>query len=163
MAERWKWTLGEVVRAMLKEKSMPQIYWAEAIRTTVYIHNQISASRTKVSPHKLYFEQKPNLAHLRVFGSIAYVHVPIRSRRSLMPWKRSVSWLATPTSKRGTSATNPSRSKSELATMLFLTNHHLGTSHHLNPSHLSGTRKWTMEQREALQNLNYRIVRLPSG
>ena len=28
-----------------------------------------------MSPHKLYFKRKPNLAHLRVFGSIAYVHV----------------------------------------------------------------------------------------
>ena len=28
-----------------------------------------------MSAHELYFGRKPNLKHLRVFGSIAYVHV----------------------------------------------------------------------------------------
>ena len=28
-----------------------------------------------MSPEELYFGKKPSLAHLRVFGSIAYVHV----------------------------------------------------------------------------------------
>ena len=36
-----------------------------------------------MSPHKLYFDWKPNLAHLQVFGSIAYVHVPMGKRRKL--------------------------------------------------------------------------------
>ena len=34
-------------------------------------------------PHELYFVKKPNLAHLRVFGDIAYVHVPKEKRRKL--------------------------------------------------------------------------------
>ena len=38
-----------------------------------------------MSPHELYFDRKPNLAHLRVFGSIAYVHVPKEKRRKLHP------------------------------------------------------------------------------
>ena len=54
---------------------MPKFYWAEAIWTTVYIQNQIFASRTKASLHELYFEQKPSLAHLWVISSIAYVHM----------------------------------------------------------------------------------------
>ena len=36
-----------------------------------------------VSAHELYFGTKPNLRHLRVFGSIAYVHVPREKRRKL--------------------------------------------------------------------------------
>ena len=36
-----------------------------------------------MSPHELYFGKKPNLAHLRVFGSIAYVHVPKEKRKKL--------------------------------------------------------------------------------
>ena len=38
-----------------------------------------------VSPHELYFEKKLNLAHLRVFDNIAYVHVPKEERRKLDP------------------------------------------------------------------------------
>ena len=36
-----------------------------------------------MSAHGLYFGRKPNLQHLRVFGSIAYVHVPKEKRRKL--------------------------------------------------------------------------------
>ena len=65
---------------MLEEKSLPKFYWAEPVRTTVYIQNRI---RDKVSAHELYFGTKPSLRHLRVFGSIAYVHVPKDKGRKL--------------------------------------------------------------------------------
>ena len=54
---------------MLEEKSLPKFYWAEAVRTAVYIQNRI---RDKVLAHELYFRTKPNLRHLRVFDRIAY-------------------------------------------------------------------------------------------
>ena len=31
----------------------------------------------------MYYEKKPNLAHLRVFGSIAYAYVPKEQRRKV--------------------------------------------------------------------------------
>ena len=73
MAERKNRTIVEAARAMLEEKSLPKFYWAEAVRTAVYIQNRIGDT---MSAHELYFGTKPNLRHLRVFGSIAYVHVP---------------------------------------------------------------------------------------
>ena len=36
-----------------------------------------------MSARELYFETKPNLRHLRVFGSIVYVHIPKEKRRKL--------------------------------------------------------------------------------
>ena len=83
MAERRNQTLLEATRAMLQENNMPRIYWAEAIQTTVYIQNRITALGTKVLPHKLYSEWKLNLVHLRVFDNIAYVHVPNEKRKKL--------------------------------------------------------------------------------
>ena len=62
----------EAAQAMLEEKTMPKFYRADAVRTTVYIHNRIGE---KVSAHESYFGRKLNLRHLRVFGSIAYVHL----------------------------------------------------------------------------------------
>ena len=35
---------------MLEEKSMPKFYWAEAVRTVVYVQNRTSSARGKVSP-----------------------------------------------------------------------------------------------------------------
>jgi hypothetical protein len=46
---------------MLEEKSMPKSYWAEAVRTAVYIQNRIG---DKVSPYEQYFGTNPNLRHL---------------------------------------------------------------------------------------------------
>ena len=61
VAERKNWSIMEATQAMLEEKSMPKFYWAKAIRTAVYIQNQIGE---KVLAHELYF------------SNIAYVHVP---------------------------------------------------------------------------------------
>ena len=67
---------------------MPMFYWAKAVPIVVYIQNRI---REKVSAHKLYFGKKPNLRHLRVFESIAYVHIPNQKRRKLDP--KSEKWV----------------------------------------------------------------------
>ena len=80
MAERRSRSVVKAARAMLGEKSLPKFYWAEKVRTTVYIQNRIG---DKVSAHELYFGTKPSLRHFRVFGSIAYVHVPQEKRRKL--------------------------------------------------------------------------------
>ena len=80
MVERKYWSIVEAARAMLEEKSLPKFYWAEAVRTAVYIQNRIG---DKVSAHELYFGTKPNLRHFRVFGSIAYMHVPKEKWRKL--------------------------------------------------------------------------------
>jgi hypothetical protein len=65
---------------MLEEKSLPRFYWAEAVRTAVYIQNRIG---DRVSTHERYFGMKPDLRHLRVFGSVAYVHIPKEKRKKL--------------------------------------------------------------------------------
>jgi hypothetical protein len=80
VAERKNQSIVEAARAMLKEKSIPKFYWAEVVRTAVYFQNQIG---DKVSAYEQYFRTKPNLGLLRVFGSIAYVHIPQEKRRKL--------------------------------------------------------------------------------
>ena len=80
VAERKNRSIVEAARAMLEEKSFTKFYWAEAVRTVVYIQNRIGE---KVLAHKLYFGRNLNLRHLRVLGSIAYVHVAKDKRRKL--------------------------------------------------------------------------------
>ena len=58
MAERKNWSIVEAAWEMLEEKSLPKFYWAEAVRTAIYIQNRIGE---KVSAHELYFGRKPNL------------------------------------------------------------------------------------------------------
>ena len=61
VAERKNRTIVEAARAMLEEKSLPKFYWAEAVRTAVYIQNRIG---DKVSAHELYFGTKPDFVTL---------------------------------------------------------------------------------------------------
>jgi hypothetical protein len=80
VAKRKNRSSVEVARAMLEEKSLPKFYSAKAVRTAVYIQNRIG---DKVLAHERYFGMKPNLRHLRVFSSIAYVHIPKEKRKKL--------------------------------------------------------------------------------
>ena len=51
VAERKNRSVMEATWAMLEEKSLPKLYWAE-VRTMVYIQNRIG---DKVLAHELYF------------------------------------------------------------------------------------------------------------
>ena len=68
------------------EKNMPHSYWAEAVSTTVYIMNRTpTAAIHDVMPEEKYTCKKPDVSHLKVFGCIAYVHVPDELRTKLDP------------------------------------------------------------------------------
>ncbi len=68
----------------MADKSMPHHYWAEAVATAVYIMNRTpTAAVHGMTPEERYSGRKPGLSHLKVFGCIAYVHVPDELRTKL--------------------------------------------------------------------------------
>ena len=68
--------MAKVARALMQEKNMPHFYWAEAVNTAVYIMNRTpTAAVHDVTPEEKYTGNKPDLAHMKGFGCIAYVHV----------------------------------------------------------------------------------------
>ncbi|CAL8169979.1 unnamed protein product [Prunus armeniaca] len=84
VVERKNRTVVEMAKAMLHDKSMPYFLWAEAVHTAVYILNR---SPTKalhnITPFEAYSGRKPGIGHLKVFGSLCYVHVPTERRQKL--------------------------------------------------------------------------------
>lgn len=61
---------------MLEAKSLPKVLWAEAVNTAVYILNRTSStSNTLATPYEVWHGNKPDVAHLRVFGSDVYTYV----------------------------------------------------------------------------------------
>nr|KYP33156.1 Retrovirus-related Pol polyprotein from transposon TNT 1-94 [Cajanus cajan] len=84
VSERKNHTVMEMARSMLKEKGLPNTFWAEAVYTAVYILNRCP---NKVVQDKTPIEAwngiKPSSKHLRVFGSICYIHVPEEKRHKL--------------------------------------------------------------------------------
>lgn len=82
-AERLNRTLIEKVRAMLEEFKLSPKFWAAALETACYIRNCIPSKGTTESPHALFYGKAPDVHRLRVFGCLAYVHVPAAKRKKL--------------------------------------------------------------------------------
>ena len=74
VAERKNRTVVEMARSMLKQKGMPDSFWAEGVAAAVHILN---ISPTKAvwdqTPYEAWNGNKPLVSHLRVFGCICYV------------------------------------------------------------------------------------------
>ncbi|PWA61635.1 hypothetical protein CTI12_AA371330 [Artemisia annua] len=84
VVERKNRTILDMVRSMLKSKKMPKEFWAEAVDGAVYLLNRcLSKSLDNKTPQEAWNGMKPTVSHLRVFGSIAYVHVPSQRRSKL--------------------------------------------------------------------------------
>lgn len=84
-SERDNRTLIESARTMLLAKNLPKYLWAEACSTAVYLMNRAGASSVKKgkTPYEEWIGVKPNLTHLRIFGSEAYVNVPKQQLKKL--------------------------------------------------------------------------------
>lgn len=85
-AERYNRTVCESARAMIFDANLPKSFWAESVYTSVYVRNRLpTTALNNTTPHHLWFGTKPDISHLRVFGSLAYAHVPDELRRKLDP------------------------------------------------------------------------------
>lgn len=80
-AERLNRTLLEPVRCMIIESGLPACLWAEAISYTTYIKNRVLSRTAQLTPYEYWNEKKPDMTHIRIFGSKAYVRNPIVSSK----------------------------------------------------------------------------------
>ena len=84
VAERMNRTLVESARAMLSHSGLPSSYWAEAVNTAAYVRNRLPVSVGKnTTPFEMWHGRKPKVSHMKVFGCIAYSHIPDANRRKL--------------------------------------------------------------------------------
>jgi transposase InsO family protein len=83
VAERLNRTIMEKVRAMLHDGDLPQELWAEAAVTANYLRNRSPTSGHNKTPLEVFSGVKPDVSHLRVFGSVAYAHLPKERRTKL--------------------------------------------------------------------------------
>ena len=84
VAERRNRTILDIVRTFLSDTDVPSHLWAEAVRAAVYIMNLQSSKNHQDKTEELFFGKKPNISHLRIFGTQVYVHQsqPGRSKRA---------------------------------------------------------------------------------
>lgn len=48
--------------------------------TAYYLSNRMPIKGTNKTPYELYIERKPNMQHIRVFGSKAFAYIPKEKR-----------------------------------------------------------------------------------
>ena len=85
VAERMNRTLMESARSMMTHASLPDKYWAEAVEAATYIRNRTPTTAIKgnKSPLEVWSGRKTDVSNLRVFGCMAYAHVPDAQRQKL--------------------------------------------------------------------------------
>ena len=69
---------------MLSNSKLPHKFWAKAYSTAVYHKNRsYTKADLDMTPHEAWSGSKPNVKHLRVFGCMAYSHIPKDERLKL--------------------------------------------------------------------------------
>ena len=81
VSERMIRTISTKARSMLLDSRLEDIFWAEAVNTATYLHSRSpSASLHGRTPYEVLHNTKPELQHLRRFGSAAFKLIPPEQR-----------------------------------------------------------------------------------
>ncbi|CAL8993723.1 unnamed protein product [Prunus brigantina] len=73
-----------MARTMMHEKQIPLKFWAEAVNTAIYLQNRSPTSALdNTTPFEKFSGRKPGVKHLRIFGSLCYIHIPSQKRHKL--------------------------------------------------------------------------------
>jgi len=108
VAKRKNRHIVKVVYALMADNNMPHHYWAKAVTTAVYIMNRTPTTIVHgMTPKEKYSGRKPNLSHLKVFGCIAYVHVPDELRTKLDPKAEKCVFIGYSLEQKGYKCYNP--------------------------------------------------------
>ncbi len=81
-AERLNYTLMSSVRSILLTMKLPKSLWLEILKTIAYLKIR-TPSIDGITPFEHLKGEKPNLCHLKIGGSRAWVHIPKKRRRKL--------------------------------------------------------------------------------
>ena len=77
-------TLVKSAQTMLVNKSVNKQLWTEAINTACYLLNRVlSNQKNSLTPFEKFFNKKPSVKHLRIFGSNAFINISKEKRTKL--------------------------------------------------------------------------------
>jgi len=84
VVEQTNYTIMERIRCMLDDAGLSKKYWAFAVSVVVSVKNRTpTQSVVGKTPYEAWHGRKPSLKYLRVFGCLAFVHVPKQKRKKL--------------------------------------------------------------------------------
>lgn len=82
IAERFNRTILEMSRCLIFESKLDKIFWGDALLTSVYLLNRLESSTIpkNTTPASMWYGYNPDLNKIRVFGCVAYAHIPKENR-----------------------------------------------------------------------------------
>lgn len=103
-AERSVRTVSETANNLMQQAvaymgriTMDSTLWGEAVKTAAYVLNRVPRANNDKTPYELLTGKKPDVSHLRVFGSTAYIHIPKQRRESkFSPHRKLVTFVGYP-------------------------------------------------------------------
>ena len=95
VAEKFNRDVMNSARCLLYEAGVNKIYWPEVVKTACYIKNRVFSSSTleNKTPFELFFNKRPNLSNLKLYGSKVFIRVPEVKRESKWDRKADVGVL----------------------------------------------------------------------
>ena len=69
---------------ILKSPPPPEL-WGEAVAYAPYIRNRIPSGKKTKTLYEILFKNKPDVSHVRIFGSKTSVHIPDVKRKKFDP------------------------------------------------------------------------------
>ncbi|KAJ9519015.1 hypothetical protein QJQ45_026299, partial [Haematococcus lacustris] len=84
-AERLNRTIFEKARSILHAANISLSFWAHAVKYANYIRCLLPVSGQPLTPWEAFYNVKPDLSGLRVFGCRVWLHVPDQKRSKLQP------------------------------------------------------------------------------
>jgi len=100
-AERLNRTLLDKVRPMLADTRLPKTLWAEALATAAYVRNRSPTTGRDQTPWELFFGTKPDVSHLRTFGTRVWAVQPKQLRTKLAEITVSGRFIGYPANTKG--------------------------------------------------------------
>ena len=73
VSERRNQTLLDMVRSMMSLAELPKSFWGYALETAVYALNRVPSKSVDVTPYEIWYNKKPILSHMKIWGCPAYV------------------------------------------------------------------------------------------
>ena len=87
---------------MIHHAKLPMEFWAEAVNNAVYLKNRSpSAALKEQTPYQCMFNSKPDVLNLKVFGCMAYAHIPRDNRKKFDPKSRRTIFVGYPEATKG--------------------------------------------------------------
>jgi len=100
-AERFNRTIVTMVRCLLSDSGLEDVYWGEAMRMATLLYNRVPRENGSKSPYEAWHGRPPRMDHLRIFGCRAHALIPIDRRPKLGAQSRPTIYLG-PSSEHAT-------------------------------------------------------------